>query len=721
MTDRKPSPEGGARDPSPTSEPSPTRIQPARPIKPAQPNGAQIASTKPSPVRTTSATPIKPGQASAVPAAAVPPEVIQAGGLSCPHCDADIAAHEAFCEVCGGPVMSSATKASPPGGAKAAGTAEPHPVNSKLAQDGKASPANPQAAAPAKPGQPQTNAAQSTALTRPRPAKAQPAEPTKPAQPRAAQMPASTKPGPANRHGAAAFIKPSPTVTQRTAPAKPAQPNGAQGAASTKPNPAKGQPVAPPRPAQPRAAQTPASTKPGPANTHGAAALIKRGAAQSQPAVPTKPAQPNGAASTAPTKLNPTATAQPAAPTKPNPTAAAQPVAPSKPAPTRPTQATPAQANAAQTAAPTKPTPAVAQPVPATKPTQPSGAQTSAPPKPSPASKETIAAPTAPSPEDPKPAVTPTKRRRVLPIILASVAATLVAVLAVAALFVNRVEHSLTENLDREDLMPTDTAPHPTKEQVAADALNFVVMGYDSRDPSVERSSSLMILHLNAKRDQAYFITFPRDTWVSIPGQGNNRISAAYRLGGSKLAVSTLENLTDTRVDHAALVDIQGFAKLTDEVGGVTVYNKAAFRSHSFDYPKGNITVSGARAIYFVGERNALPRGDSDRAANERNLVRAIIAKTLSAKTMSDPGRLFSVVSGAAEHLTVDKGLTNSKIRSTIFSLRLSNKDVHLMNAPVSDKATKKGQRIDRAKMAELRTALRNDRVNEYLAKYPQG
>ena len=117
-----------------------------------------------------------------------------------------------------------------------------------------------------------------------------------------------------------------------------------------------------------------------------------------------------------------------------------------------------------------------------------------------------------------------------------------------------------------------------------------------------------MILHLSAKRDQAYFITFPRDTWVSIPGRGTNRINAAYALGGPKLAVSTLEKLTDTRMDHAARVDFQGFAKLTDEVGGVTVYNKTAFTAHGFDYPAGNIRLSGERAIYFVGERRQLPR-----------------------------------------------------------------------------------------------------------------
>ena len=46
------------------------------------------------------------------------------------------------------------------------------------------------------------------------------------------------------------------------------------------------------------------------------------------------------------------------------------------------------------------------------------------------------------------------------------------------------------------------------------------------------------------------------------------------------------------------------------------------------------------------------------------------------------------------------------------------------MQAPVSGKAIKRGQRVDvvdKAKLAELRTALREDKVHEYLAKYPQG
>jgi LCP family protein required for cell wall assembly len=524
----------------------------------------------------------------------------------------------------------------------------------------------------------------------------EPAAPPEPTQPSAAETATSTKPGSINAHAATAFLKPKPAVTQSAASTKPAKTNTAQTTTRTRPRLEVTQPAASAEPPETSAAQAAAAAFR--AARAAAEALSRPSPAVSQPASITKLPEPSAVKAGTFTKSG-TAKPEPHAPT-----GAVQARATPIPVPTT------ANAATASLTAWIEPDPSSAQ---AAAPSEPglSGAQ--------------AAVLSWPSLEEADPAAKPA-RRRVLSIVLASVAATLVAVLAVAAIFVNRVESSLTQNLDREDLMPTDssTAPQPTKEPAAADSLNFVVMGHDSRDPSVARSGSLMILHLSANRDQAYFISFPRDTWVSIPGHGNNKINAAYGIGGPKLTVSTLEKLTDTRIDHAALVDFQGFARLTDEVGGVTVYNKTAFSSHGVHYPQGNITVSGERAIYFVGERRGLPRGDFDRAANERNMVRAIIAKTLSTKIITDPMRLFSVVGGAAEHLTVDEGLTRSKIRSTVLSLRLTDNDVHMMKAPVSGKATKNGQRVDvvdKAKLAELRTALREDKVNEYLAKYPQG
>lgn len=196
-----------------------------------------------------------------------------------------------------------------------------------------------------------------------------------------------------------------------------------------------------------------------------------------------------------------------------------------------------------------------------------------------------------------------------------------------------------------------------------------------------------MVVHLNKAHDQAYITSFPRDMYVNIPGYGENKINAAFAYGGTKLMVQTLESLTGTRMDHVVMVDFEGFIKLTDSLGGVTVTNKTAFSSHGFDYPKGKITVGGEKALWFVRERHALPNGDLDRAANQRNVIKAVVAKGLSPEVIADPAAFTRFVSGVAEHVTVDSSLSDQTIRDLAFSLRLTASDIDLLQAPCPDSA----------------------------------
>ena len=48
------------------------------------------------------------------------------------------------------------------------------------------------------------------------------------------------------------------------------------------------------------------------------------------------------------------------------------------------------------------------------------------------------------------------------------------------------------------------------------------------------RSDSIMLVHLNAKRNKAYIVSFPRDMYVNIPGYGQNKINAAFAFGGAR-------------------------------------------------------------------------------------------------------------------------------------------------------------------------------------------
>jgi LCP family protein required for cell wall assembly len=326
------------------------------------------------------------------------------------------------------------------------------------------------------------------------------------------------------------------------------------------------------------------------------------------------------------------------------------------------------------------------------------------------------------------------RRKRILPKVLIAVAVVVVAALAAGTIYAFQVDRSITKNLTRQDTLPEDSptasgqSPRPSKDPAAAGALNYLLLGSDSRDPDNEgagRSDSIMLVHLNAKRDKAYIISFPRDMYVQIPGYGRNKINAAYAFGGPKLTVATLENLTGDRMDHVVLVDFEGFIQLTNDLGGVTVYNKTSFSSHGFNFPKGDITIKGEEALWFVRERKQLPRGDFDRAENQRNVIKAIVQKGLSPAVISNPVTFLKFISGVAKHLTVDSKLTDAEIRDTALSLRLGPRNIGVLQAPVSGTGTSEdGQSIDivdQARMKELGAALRKDQLEDYVKKYPQG
>lgn len=313
--------------------------------------------------------------------------------------------------------------------------------------------------------------------------------------------------------------------------------------------------------------------------------------------------------------------------------------------------------------------------------------------------------------------------------VLLLVAGVLVLALAAGGVYAWRIDRSLTSNLNRGiDLPSAGPSAEPRPEALATGTLNYVLLGSDSRDPDNEgngRSDSIMVVHLNRDRTKAAVISFPRDMYVDIPGYGRNKINAAYAFGGSELAVRTLEKLTDVRMDHVVMVGLEGFVGLTEDLGGVTVANKTAFSSHGFDYPKGQITIKGEEALWYVRERKSLPAGDFDRAENQRNVLKAIVTKGLSADVLSNPARFTTFLGNLARHVTVDNSLSDAELRRTALSLRLKPQQIELLQAPLLGTTTTAGGQsidvVDTQRLAELSKALKQDTVDGYAKKYAQG
>ncbi|QCV87456.1 LytR family transcriptional regulator [Acidipropionibacterium jensenii] len=321
------------------------------------------------------------------------------------------------------------------------------------------------------------------------------------------------------------------------------------------------------------------------------------------------------------------------------------------------------------------------------------------------------------------------KKRKWPKIFLAALLAAVLLVVGVLFYYFRSISGALNEIHRDSSLMPDNTAVQPVE---TGKPINFVLMGTDNRaGVSGARSDSLILAQLSGDREHLYLVSFLRDMWVTVPANkvvkkdSKAKINAAYSWGGSALTIKTLQKLTGVQMDHAVIIDFPGFISLTDELGGVTVNNpqKSTIDGHTF--AQGNITISGEEALLYVRERYDLANGDLDRAARQRSVITAIIEKSMSGGVISDPKKFKGVLDVYAKNTTVDSGLTTANIRKIATSLKFSSgKGVVQVQAPISGFGkSKDGQAydiVDEAGMKELSTALKNDRMADYVANHPQ-
>ncbi|KNX39520.1 transcriptional regulator [Luteipulveratus halotolerans] len=290
-------------------------------------------------------------------------------------------------------------------------------------------------------------------------------------------------------------------------------------------------------------------------------------------------------------------------------------------------------------------------------------------------------------------------------------------VLAGFALYLN---HLLDSNVRRAGLLPS--ASRTAKDPAAGDAVNILLLGSDSRTEDLQDSSRadvIQLVHIDSGRSSAQVIHFPRDLYVDIPGKGKNKINAAFAYGGAPLLVQTLERLLDLRVDHVAQIGFDGFKDLTNTVGGVDVNVEQPTTSGGFTFTKGVNHMSGDQALAFVRERKQLGAGDIDRGKRQQAWIQALLAKSLSRGTLTNPAKLTSMIDDTTSNLVVDDTFSTGAMRSLAISLRgLRGGDVTYLTAPFSGFDSVAGvgsiDVVDQERMASLGTALRTDRMSTY-------
>lgn len=243
--------------------------------------------------------------------------------------------------------------------------------------------------------------------------------------------------------------------------------------------------------------------------------------------------------------------------------------------------------------------------------------------------------------------------------------------------------------------VPTDTTDPDGAAQ------NILLVGNDTRagatpaelaalhaghDITTANADTMMVLHIPAGgRTRPTIVSFPRDSWVTVPGYGTGKLNSAYpdayaaaksahlderaaQSAGLIETIRTIHALTGLHIDHYMQVSLLGFYRISQAIGGVTVcLNHAQNRTteigdgghgdSGINLPKGVSVIQGEQALAFVRQRHGLPHGDLDRIKRQQYFLKSAFRTITSAGTLLNPFKMRSLLRAVGRSLLTDPSL----------------------------------------------------------------
>ncbi|MCR5521285.1 MAG: LCP family protein [Lachnospiraceae bacterium] len=114
----------------------------------------------------------------------------------------------------------------------------------------------------------------------------------------------------------------------------------------------------------------------------------------------------------------------------------------------------------------------------------------------------------------------------------------------------------------------TEAAPEEEKK-----VHNILLLGEENIEGGSGRGRSdlIMIATINEEDKSIKLTSIMRDILVAIPGNSDNRLNAAYAMGGVSLVYQTLANNLGIDIDNYARVNFESFESIIDAIGGVDI------------------------------------------------------------------------------------------------------------------------------------------------------
>lgn len=201
--------------------------------------------------------------------------------------------------------------------------------------------------------------------------------------------------------------------------------------------------------------------------------------------------------------------------------------------------------------------------------------------------------------------------------------------------------------------------------------------GHDGAD----LTDTILLVSIDPINHKTALLSIPRDLWVKIPGDGYQKLNAAYVYGkqqsrsgsesgkdrdGLALVDKTLEEVIGIPIHYHAVVNFKAFKQTVDALGGVTFYVPEALYDPTMAWEnggnpylatKGTQKFDGYKALLYARSRET--SSDFARGQRQRQLMIAIKDKALSLGTFSNPIKVSKLLSSLGSNVYTDFSLND--------------------------------------------------------------
>ncbi len=209
---------------------------------------------------------------------------------------------------------------------------------------------------------------------------------------------------------------------------------------------------------------------------------------------------------------------------------------------------------------------------------------------------------------------------------------------------------------------------------------NVLLLGVDKDG---YRTDTIMVARYDDTAKTVSVIQIPRDTYVGGNGRTDKKINSAYFSGINQLKTE-IKMAYGIDVHKYATVDLEGFRKLVDLLGGVEVnvpinmdYDDPEQNLH-IHLKKGTQVLNGKQAEGFVRFRKSNSGVDYNRSLSQREFMSAVLKKATSAEGMLKAPEILGI---AGKYVTTDLSYGEILAYATTI-MELPEESITFMDSP---------------------------------------